>query len=319
MEFHHTAKKVMAAMLAMQRRAWEQGVAAQALLELGEEELVVLLAKDAVVNQLKDGRLGLNEGNAPVTDPAASGESVLFAAQKTRDEYLKNAAERMLEFLLYKAPRTRKGIIHHNYIENMIWVDSIYMSPPFLAIAGHPQEAVKQIIGYREILFDPTARLYSHIWDEDRQEFVRKAFWGVGNGWAAAGITRVIRSLPNDMRSEKELLIGFVHELLAGCLRHQRADGLFHNILDDPNSFVETNTAQMLSYTIFRGVKAGWLDHSLLNAANSMRQAGYAKVDEFGLVQGACGAPHFDRPGTATEGQAFFLLMEAAYQDLKKG
>jgi len=43
----------------MQRRAWEQGVAAQALLEMGEHELAVLLAKDAVVNRLKDGRLGL--------------------------------------------------------------------------------------------------------------------------------------------------------------------------------------------------------------------------------------------------------------------
>ncbi|MBK8475286.1 MAG: hypothetical protein IPL39_02995 [Opitutaceae bacterium] len=45
--------KVKNAMLAMQRRAWEQGTAAQALLELGETDLVVLFAKDAVVNQLR--------------------------------------------------------------------------------------------------------------------------------------------------------------------------------------------------------------------------------------------------------------------------
>jgi len=31
-----------------------------------------------------------------------------------------------------------------------------------------------------------------------------------------------------------------------------------------------------------------------------------------------CGAPNFDRSGTATEGQAFFLLMEAARRDLLK-
>jgi hypothetical protein len=37
-----------------------------------------------------------------------------------------------------------------------------------------------------------------------------------------------------------------------------------------------------------------------------------------GLVRGVCGSPEFDHPGTATEGQAFFLLMEAAYRDLKK-
>jgi hypothetical protein len=46
-----------------------------------------------------------------------------------------------------------------------------------------------------------------------------------------------------------------------------------------------------------------------------MRKAAHAKVDAFGLVQGVCGAPNFDRSGTATEGQAFFLLMEAAYRD----
>jgi hypothetical protein len=47
-----------------------------------------------------------------------------------------------------------------------------------------------------------------------------------------------------------------------------------------------------------------------------MRAAAHQHVDEFGLVWDVCGAPNFDRPGVATEGQAFFLLMEAAYRDL---
>jgi len=99
-------------------------------------------------------------------------------------------------------------------------------------------------------------------------------------------------------------------------LHYQRADGLFHNILDDPNSFIETNAAQMLSYTIYRGVAGGWLDRVYLERADAMREAVYQKIDEFGLVQGVCGAPNFDRPGTAAEGQSFFLLMEAAHSDL---
>lgn len=318
MDSSERIRKVIDAMLAMQRRAWEQGVAAQALLELGESDLAVLLAKDAVVNQRKDGRLGLNEGQAPVADPAANGEPVLFAAQVTGDESLRHAAERMLDFLLYKAPRTRQGIIYHNYIENRIWVDAIYMAPPFLAVAGHPVEAVKQIVGYRQTLLNAEKKLYYHIWDEDRQEFERKLFWGVGNGWAAAGVTRVIRALPATMDDEKQLLIGFVREVIDGCLAYQRADGLFHDILDDTQTFVETNLAQMLSYSIYRGLGGGWLESRYLGVADKMREAVYRKVDSFGLVQGVCGAPNFDRPGTATEGQAFFLLMEAAYRDLKK-
>lgn len=317
MESNERIQNVTHAMLAMQRRAWEQGVAAQALLELGESDLIVLLAKDAVVNQLKDGRLGLNEGKGPVADPAVNGEPVLFAAKVTDDPALHKAAEQMLDFLLYKAPRTRDGIIYHNHIENMLWVDAIYMVPPFLAVAGHPQEAVKQIIGYRTKLLNRDKKLYYHIWDEDRQQFERKLFWGVGNGWAAAGITRVIRALPEAMNDEKQLLIGFVREVIDGCLNHQRADGLFHDIIDDSGTFIETNLAQMLSYSIYRGVRGGWLESNYLEAADQMRAAAYQKVDEFGLVQGVCGAPDFNRPGTATEGQAFFLLMEAAYRDLK--
>jgi len=310
--------RVMNAMLAMQRRAWEQGVAAQALLELGESAWVVLLAKDAVVNQLKDGRLALNEGRGPVADPAANGEPLLHAATVTGDPALRQAADRMLEFLLYKAPRTRDGLIYHNAIENQIWVDACYMAPPFLAVAGYPEEAVRQLVGYRQRLFDAQAHLFYHIWDEDLQAYARQLFWGVGNGWAAAGMARVIRALPERMGRDRALLVGFVKELLDGCLVHQRADGLFHDILDDPETFVETNAAQMLATTIYRGIAGGWLDAAYLPDADRMRAAAHAKVDAYGLVQGVCGAPHFNRSGTATEGQAFFLMMEAAHGELNR-
>jgi hypothetical protein len=43
-----------------------------------------------------------------------------------------------------------------------------------------------------------------------------------------------------------------------------------------------------------------------------MRSAARAKMDSFGYVQGVCGAPNFDRAGVATEGQAFFIMMETA-------
>lgn len=313
-----TIQRVIHAMLSMQRRAWEQGVAAQALMELGETELVILLAKDAVVNQMKDGRLGLNGHDRPVADPASNGEPLLFAARETGDESLIVAAERMLEFILYKAPKTRDGIIYHNYIENRIWVDAFYMVPPFLAAAGHPDEAVKQILGFRDRLWRPDKKLYYHIWDEDTESFTRRLFWGVGNGWAAAGMSRVITALPESMKKEKVQIARFVKEVIDGCLSYQRGDGLFHDVLDDPSTFIETNLAQMLAYSIFRGIRGGWLEESYLTHANRMREAVHAKVDRFGLVQGVCGAPNFDRSGTATEGQAFFLLMEAASRDLQE-
>lgn len=312
-------RKVKNAMLAMQRRAWEQGTAAQALLELGETELVVLFAKDAVVNQKKDGRLGLNEGEAPVCDPCVNGEPVLFAAKVTGDPALQKAADRMLEFALFKAPRNRAGIVFHNQIENRIWVDALYMLPPFLAVAGQPAEAMKQIAGCRRILQDPKTKLYSHMWDEDRQDFERKAFWGSGNGWALAGMTRVLRSLPATMAAEKAQLVEWIRELVDAALPWRRTDGLFHDVLDEPSTFVETNFAQMLAYTLYRGVAGGWMPQSFVATADSLRTAAIAKVDAFGIVQGVCGAPFFNKVGTSTEAQAFYLLMEAARRDFLKG
>jgi rhamnogalacturonyl hydrolase YesR len=185
-------------------------------------------------------------------------------------------------------------------------------------VAGYPGEAVRQIEGYRRVLLNREKKLYYHIWDQDLGRYSRELFWGVGNGWAAAGMTRVIRSLPDSMEIEKEQIAGYIREVLDGCLQYQREDGLFHDILDDPSTFVETNAAQMLAYAIFRGVKGGWLDNTYLIYGLKMRNAARKKVDSFGLVQGVCGAPNFNKSGTATEGQAFFLLMETAYRDMQK-
>jgi hypothetical protein len=49
-----------------------------------------------------------------------------------------------------------------------------------------------------------------------------------------------------------------------------------------------------------------------------MRRAAHARLDDYGLVHGVCGSPNFDHSGTASEGQAFFLLMEIAWKDLAR-
>ena len=305
--------KVIMAMLCLQRQTWEQGVAMQALLELGEEELVILMAKDAVLRQREDGRMAMIGEDHPLTDAASPGEAVLWAARETGDQELMEGHLKLLDYLMHKAPRDRSGIIYHFTHVPQVWSDSNYMLPPYLAASGEYEMAMKQIEGYRKYLWDPDKKLFSHMWDCERNEFVRKAFWGVGNGWTAAGYCRVINSLPDNMPEQKEQLIRYLHELLDGCLAFLREDGLFHNIIDDRESFVETNLSQQLAYTIYRGVKAGWLSRDYLYSADRMRQAARARVDELGMVQGVCGSPDFDHPGTATEGQVFHILMETAY------
>jgi rhamnogalacturonyl hydrolase YesR len=305
-------------MLAMQRSSWEQGVAAQALLELGDLETVVLMARAAVVRIGSDGRLALVGGEAQVTDPAANGEPVLRAAEATSDPVLRDGARRMLDYLLCQAPRAADGTLYHLVDAREVWVDSLYMAAPFLAVSGHPDQALQQIEGHRRRLWSPEKKLFSHIWDEAAQTPRRPAFWGVGNGWAAAGMTRVLRAL-GGASAERARVARYLEELVDGCLAHQRADGLFHDVLDDPTTFVETNLGQMLAYVIYRGILGGWLDEGYHVRADRMRRAAWEKVDAHGLVQGVCGSPGFDHPGTATEGQAFFLLMEAAAREFSAG
>ena len=310
-------KQVSHALLTMQRYSWEQGVTAQAFLELGETNTAIMLAREAVQRQGADGRLASMHDNEGVTDPAANGEAVLVAARLTGEPALQAALDAMLNYLLKIAPRASDGTLFHVIDAKEMWVDSMYMAPPFLAAAGQLDEAIRQIRGLKSRLWNSEKKLYAHIWNEDQGTLKRAAHWGVGNGWAAAGITRVIRALPESWAKEKQMLVLHVRDILDGCLAHQRQDGLFHDVVDQPDTFVETNLAQMLAYSIYRGITGGWLPQAYKEHADKMRTAVHQKVDGSGYVQGVCGAPTFDRAGTAPEGQAFFLLMEAAWQEIQ--
>jgi unsaturated rhamnogalacturonyl hydrolase len=305
-------KRVKLAALAMQRYSWEQGTLAQALLEINDVETVIMLAKEAAYRQTDDGRCASIGDLHAVTDPCSVGEALIFACNETGDSMLENALTKLLHWALVGAPRNEDGIIYHLDNKKQFWVDSFYMLPPFLAKAGYYQEALKQCDGYWKALFSPQSSLLSHIWDDENKRFLRKDFWGVGNGWAAAGMARVIDLLPVAFESNRQELIVRVKLLIDGMLAHQCENGLYHDVLDDSNTFIETNAPQMTAYTIYRGVTSGYLEPAYLDIANRIRKAVIGKVDQYGLIQDVCGAPNFNAPGVAAEGQAFFILMESA-------
>jgi rhamnogalacturonyl hydrolase YesR len=308
-------EKAKAVLLSMQRHSWEQGVAAQAFFEIGDPVTGILLAREAVHRQSADGRLALMQPDDSL-DPGANGGPVLTAYELTGDPYFRQAAEKMAAYFLQHAPRRPDGILHHTHKGRWTLLDGIYHLAPFLAQAGYPEEAVHQIRGFRQIHFHPEKGLYLQMWDDDRQAFTRPLAWGGAHGWMAGALARVIGLLPARMDAEQAELAGYLAELLDGVLIRQRSDGLFHDILDDPSTFVETTAALMIAYAIFRGVQSGCLGCRYLAPAEHMLAAALAKVDEDGFVHGACGAPSFDFEGTSAEAQAFLLLAEAAHRDL---
>jgi rhamnogalacturonyl hydrolase YesR len=304
--------KIKLALLAMQRHSWEQGVTIQAFLEQGDEDVVIALAKEAAYRRDENGRTALmGDGEGP-TDTCSPGEAMIYAYEKTGDADIKAALDALLTRVLKKAPRNPDGIIYHVLNRPEIWVDSVYMLPPYLVAAGLPEMAMQHLDAYFSMLYDPKMRLMSHMWDDEQKIYPRRAFWGVGNGWTVAGLARVIDALPESMAAERQTLIERSRALIDSLLTYMRPDGYFHDVVDDPATFIETNLSQMLAYAIFRGVKSGYLPNERLIDACKLRAAAHAKVDRFGLVQDVCGAPHFDKAGVAPEGNAFFLLMEAA-------
>jgi len=304
-------EKAKAAGMAMQRRDWEQGIFAQALLEAGDREGVIRLTRAAMVQRVPDGRMAVVNSGGP-TDPAMGGAAYAKAAEWTGDAEIEAAVAGLLEWIRVKAPRSADGILYHVFEGPEMWSDGFNGAHPFLAAMGYYDEALKQIGGYKKRLWNPDKQLLAHIWDEGKGQLKDANFWGGGNGWGAAGLARVIRSLPAERRADRDRLAKFAREIVDGCVAYQREDGLFHDVVDKPETFVETNLAQMLAFAVYSGVAEGWLPVSYRAHADQMRAGARAKMDAYGFVQGACSAPMFDRPGISTEAQAFCVMMEAA-------
>lgn len=308
-------ERVKTAALGMQRYDWEQGTVGQALMEMGEQDLAISFARGAIMRQER-GRFSIMKGNGPITDCSSIGEVVLFAGSKTGDPIFRKGADEMLEVFHKSDHKTPEGILFHAQ-EPTKWMmsDANYMLPPFLAAFGEYKEAIKQIEGWRQYLYDEKEKLYYHIYDYENKSFKRKEFWGTGNGWSAAGFCRVIKMLPSEMTEEKKKLTSYTKELIDGCLKYMNDDGTFHDVIDKPETFIEVNLSQMLAYSIFRGVTAGFLDTVYIAKAELMRKAANDRVDELGYIHDVCGCPSFDRSYFSPEAQAFYLLMEAAAKD----
>ncbi|MBX9244488.1 glycoside hydrolase family 88 protein [Actinotalea ferrariae] len=303
-----TEAAVLRALLAMQRLSWEQGVATHAALDLGRDDLVAVMADDAVVRQDAQGRLAEVDGGGLVNCGALV-EAVAVEAARTGRADLADGLARQLDWFERGCPRAADGTLFHPTGGEQMWTDSVYMLVPALFRLGRPELAMAQLAGHRARLRG-AGGLYAARWDEPTSALVAPQHWGTGNGWVAAGLARAWReeaAAPHRGELARQAL-----EVVEACLEHRRADGLFHDVVDDPTSFVEANLAQMLAYAVLTGVADGWLDASWAEVGRDLRRAAGRGVGDDGLVRPVAGSPHFDRTGRSAEAQAFFLLAAAA-------
>ena len=310
-------KKVKLVQLSMLKEPWEHGTAAQAFMECGDEEIALLMAHEAVFRQKEDGRLAVVGDRQYITDPCVCGAVVMFAYHKTGEEKYKIAAQKMLKFI-DNAPSSPEGIQLHSYNFPCITADCMFMVAPFYAVMGRFKDAVAQVDLRFSFLWNQEKAAMKHQWNVEKGCWHRNLIWGGGNGWNAAAIVQVLRLIPQEMKEERARLEGYLDKLVAGVLKYQLENGLFYDILDDNTSFVETNAAQMMAYSIYSGVTGGFLNKKYIPAAARMRLAANNKVDDKGFVQGVAGAPTFDYSGISSEGQSFYILMETAASNYEK-
>ena len=225
--------------------------------------------------------------------------------------FLKSGAERLLKWALQDAPRNDDGIVYHLTRGTEFWADSFYMLPPYLAAAGYTELAIRHVDAYWDALYDKQAGLLCHIWDDKKKVMTDPDHWGVGNGWVLMALVRMI-GLLDENESAVQRFQSRAAKLIEDILQHRDSEGHFHNILDDPASFEEAGIAAMLSYSIYRGCRQGWLDEDLLETADDLRIYVESKMDAYGFIHDVCGAPTFTKSGIAPEQQAIFMMMENA-------
>ncbi len=309
--------KVLNAALCMSRQCWEQGILAQALYEIGDFSRLRIVIRDMILRQSSDGRLCNVENTPAVTDSAFCIPAVYGMALQDENEMFFSAARKNVDFLLYEAAGAKDRTLYHILNTSQIWADSAAFLPYALALTGHQEAGMQQMNGICNRLYCKESGLYLHMWDESSMTYKRPLAWGVGNGWVLTGLLRLLLVLDNEYEKEKRHYLMSFQTLLDNMLSFRQKEHLLHDILDDMNSFEESESSVMVAYAVYKAVQHGLIDKKYCREADEIRLLVYQKIDESGLIMDSAGSPGFVSPGTSTECQAIFLMMEKAYDDLK--
>jgi unsaturated rhamnogalacturonyl hydrolase len=175
-----------------------------------------------------------------------------------------------------------------------LWLDDLYMSVPALAQMGkltgerrYYDDAVKQILQFSERMFVKDRGLYMHGWVEGMNP--HPAFhWARANGWAIMAMVELLDVLPED-HPGRAAVLDQLRAHIRGLAASQSGMGLWHQLLDRSDSYLETSASAMYAFAIARAVNRGWIDRL---AYGPMAQLAWnavtTKVNAEGQVEGTC-------------------------------
>ena len=149
--------------------------------------------------------------------------------------------------------------------QTRIWIDDMYMITVL-------QTQAYRATGDRKYI-DRAARemkMYMDSLQKDNGLFYHAPdvpfFWGRGNGWMAAGLPMLLTYLPKDSEYRPALMEAYL-KMMPTLLKYQRENGMWGQIIDDPEFWDESSCSAMFAYAFIEGVRHGWLDEATYGAA----------------------------------------------------
>jgi unsaturated rhamnogalacturonyl hydrolase len=197
-------------------------------------------------------------------------------------------------YIMNEQVRLNDGTLaRYERLPGTVWADDLFMSTPYLMRMGrltgdqaYFDEAARQVLKFNKVLEDKTTGLYRHGWydTEKRQSPIA---WGRANGWIVWATSEVLADLPLTHPLRKEIVSVYRRHLNAIAAR-QSDSGLWHQVLDRPDSYEETSCTAMFIIGIARGMKMGILDRSFEPALAKAWSGLQSRISTQGIVKDIC-------------------------------
>lgn len=271
---------------------WTQGVGLYGLWKLfastKEQEYLDVLTRfyDA---QLEIGFPALNVNTiAPFLTMSYVGEYL------QNEKYLAPCRE-TAQWIMERFPRTQEGGFQHMTSDTLndqeLWDDTLFMTVLFLANMGRMEgkreyidEAQRQFLLHAKYLADEQTGLWYHGWTFNGRHNFAGAFWGRGNCWVTIAIPEFLQMADCDADVKERLTKVLCHQV-ESLVKYQNENGMWHTLIDDPTSYVESSATCGFGYGILRGVRMGLIPAAYEQAAWKALEPILACIGADGVVQ----------------------------------
>lgn len=203
--------------------------------------------------------------------------------------------DRYFDFIMNKEYRLADGIFARiRPQKNTVWLDDMFMGVPVIANMGkltgetkYYDEAIKQIMLFADRMFMPEKGLYRHGWVEAMHPHL--AFhWGRANGWALLAKVEVLDAIPEGYPG-REKVLALLQAHIQGLCGLQSSEGLWHQLLDRNDSYLETSCTAIYVYCMAKAINEGWIDMLAYGPQTMLGWHGVTtKVNKRGEIDGTC-------------------------------